>query len=327
MPWGVAASVGGALVSSALAPSTGSSSAGPAYQPTDQYGMDQSYQQNYGQYGSTLNSYYGQTNPQAYATYQGQTNNPYAAQYTQGAQTAQNAYYGLGASAGQQATGEYNAANSLMQSANNWDANGQVYQNLMQTTGDSSNAQNYLRGINSSPYGAAVTSNALSGAQLSYANTQLQNQESATAAAGQANQAGAGLQNTSAQAYNTGSSLPYNAQNSIYGNQTTALNNYYGSSISPYMSGLNQLQSNAGAYIGIGQAAQSQAAQQSLSSAQLQQQQAAGITSGLSSAINGISNGYNSSPGTNAYGFNTGSSALSSPSTYDYASSGYYGSY
>jgi hypothetical protein len=322
MPWSAAlavgASVAGAAVSSALAPSTGSSSAGPDYQPTDQPGMDASYQSNYGTYGSTLGSYYGATNPNAYATYQNQYNNPQTSNMLAGAQTAQNAYYGLGASATGQAAGEYGAANSLLQAGQNWDANGAVYNNLMQTTGDTSNAQNYMRGINTSPYGAAVTNNALSNANVQYQTTALQNQESATSAAGAANQAGAGLQNTGAQAYSTGAQIPYTAQNTVYGNQNTALQNYYGSSVSPYLSGLNQLQSNAGAYIGIGQAAQSQAANQSLSTAQMQQQQAAGIGSGISSAVQGI---YSNNTGINSASSQAAQTAAD-PYAYSYGQDG-----
>ena len=324
MPWGIAAGVVGSVASSAISGAMGGGSSGGSYSPyigAYQPQQDQAYYNNFNTYGNTLGGYYGTVSPLAQTTLNSSYYNPEANNYNLGAMQAQNAYYGAGQQASQAGANVLGLGQQLGQAATNWDANGAVKQNLEQQAGDTANAQSYLRGIQGSPYGASVATNAVNQADLNYANIQLQNQISASGAAAGAYQKGAGLQGQASGYYGTGASLPYTAQNAITGNQSTALGNYYGA-ISPYLQGLNQLQGNALQYLGYGNTSQNTAAGQ--------QQQAASAWGNLGyQAGNGLYNAFNSSGG-GSYapnsGFTTGSSMYSSPSTYDYYGSGNYSS-
>lgn len=326
MPWGIAAGVAGSVLGSVASSAIsggggGGGSSGGSYSPyigAYQPQQDQAYYNNYNTYGNTLNGYYGFTNPLASQALMGQYNNPQANNYQIGAAGAQNAYYGAGAGAYGAGTQAYNNANSLLQAANNWDSTGAVKANLEQQAGDTANAQSYLRGIQNSPYGAAVATNAINQADLGYANTQLQNQISATQASGQQLQLGNQLQGAGAGYYGTGASLPYTAANSISQNQFGALNNYYGT-LSPYLQGLNQLQGNALQYLGYGNTSQNTAAGQA--------SQAASTWGNLGyQAGNGIYQGLQGGGGAApSYGFTTsGGLNAGNAGNYDYYGSGDY---
>lgn len=102
-----------------------------------------------------------------------------------------------------------------------------------------------------------------------------------------------------------GGAMPYNANQTMYGNRNQALQNYWGN-VSPYLSGMNQLQSNDLGYMNQGQAAQNQAWNQNMGNQQWQnqlaQQYGGPMTSALSNWWNG---GYPSyGGGFNAGGFN-----------------------
>ena len=290
MPWGVAASVGGALVSSALAPSAGSTSAGPAYTPYNQPALDSAFNNYYGAYGDTLTNYMYATSPLATGLLNNQFNNPYAGNYTQGAQQAQNAYYGAGAQANTAGANNFALAQQAQQNATNWGLNGSELGLLQSQAGDTANAQSYLRGIQGSPYGAAVATNAIDQTNLNYALNQAQTQQNYASLASSLYGAGTQQYGAGAGYYGTGSSLPFQAQSQVYGGQNQALQNYYGT-IGNYLQGQNQLQSNALSYLGYGTTAQNTAANQAYNNYGLQQQQASGITQGLAQAANGFSGG------------------------------------
>lgn len=324
MPWGAVAGVVGSVAGSAIsgAMSGGGGSSGGSYSPyigAYQPQQDTAYYNNYNTYGNTLGNYYGLTSPLATNTLTNSYNNPYTDNYISGSQIAQNAYYGAGQQANNAGGADYALAQQLGQASQNWDANGAVKANLEQQAGDTANAQSYLRGIQGSPYGASVATNAVNQADLNYANIQLQNQLQAGQAA--TNAYGAGTQQYGAGAgyYGTGASLPYTALNSVTNNQSSALGNYY-NTVSPYLQGLNQLQGNALQYLGYGNSSQNTAAQQA--------QQAASSWGNLGyQAGNGLYNMYNNSgSSTPNYGFTTGSSMYSSPSNYDYYGAGDYSS-
>lgn len=325
MPWGVAAGVAGSVLgsvaSSAISGGGGGGSSGGSYSPyvgAYQPQMDTNFNNNYNTYGTTLGNYYGLTNPLAQGALSSQYNNPYASNYTSGALGAQGSYYGAGANAYQAGTNAYGQASALNNLATSWDANGAVKSNLEQQAGDTANAQSYLRGIQGSPYGASVATNAVNQADLNYANMQFGNELQATQAAGQQLGLGASLQGQGAGYYGTGASLPYTAQNSISSNQFGALNNYYGTQ-SPYLQGLNQLQGNALQYLGYGNTSQNTAAGQA--------SQAASTWGNLGyQAGNGVYNAFQGGSSTPNYGFTTGSSAYSNPGSYDYYGGGDYSS-
>ena len=299
----------------APSPSGGGSSGGNAYIPYNQSGLDTSFNNNYNQYGTTLGNYYGQTNPAAYNTFLQNYNNPYTQNAMGGATAAQNSYYGAANMAQPAGNQMYGLSGNLANAATSWDPNGTMKAYMAQQAGDTANAQSYLRGIQGSPYGASVATNAIDQSNLAYQQTALQNQLAATQGAGAAAQQGAGLQGLAAQYQQTGSTLPYNTANSIYGNQNQAISGYYGT-MSPYLQGLNQLQSNALGYMNNAQGAQNQAFNQGA-------QTASGISQALTPALQGIGGaigGYFGGGGSSSYGnpFSTGTSMYSSPTTYDY---------
>lgn len=178
---------------------------------------------------------------------------------------------------------------------------------------DATNAAEYSRGIENTPYGASVQANADQQFQLNWQNQQLARQQAglASAAGGYQNALGQGTNYTQAQSglqtaqdanyanlansatsmyanylnaqaqnqnlgaqglantYNAASNLagaaagayqnegmaPYNAQNMINNNLNAAIGQYNANQ-TPYLSGQNQLMSNALAYMNFGQGAQ-----------------------------------------------------------------------
>lgn len=104
---------------------SGGGNAPPVYIPTNQQGMDQSFQDAYKQYQNAVNSYYGTTNPLNQQLLSGQFNNPYGSILQNGANMA-GMQYGTTANQGSA------AANNLFQNAADtsqwasWDRNGMV---------------------------------------------------------------------------------------------------------------------------------------------------------------------------------------------------------
>lgn len=323
---GLAAGIGGSLISGALSGGgggTGATNSNGVYQyiPTNQPGMDTNFNNYYNTYGNTLGAYYGNVNPLA-TSYLGQSVNPTGSQsYQQGAQTAQNAYYGAGA--GAQAAGQnlYGLAGNLSNEAQNWGLNGSELQQLQQQSADAANAQSYLRGTQNTPYGAATAANAVDNTNLAYAQQQAGTQAQLAGAAGSLYGQGTQQLGAAGQYYGTGAALPYQAGQNILSGENQGLTNYY-NTVQPYLAGLNQLQGNALQYLGYGNTANNTAA----GNAQYASSLYGGLGNQIGQAIGGLaSNYFGSSP--SSYGFTTGSSMLSDPSSYDYYGSSGYSSY
>lgn len=82
-------------------------------------------------------------------------------------------YYGANGQGGTIGT----AAGTMLNNA--FDPSGAVYQQGLSTATNNANAQEYSRGIQNSPYGAAVTGQAQQGYNTAYNQQQLSNQQSA----------------------------------------------------------------------------------------------------------------------------------------------------
>ena len=324
---GLAAGIGGSLISGALSGGgggTGATNSNGVYQyiPTNQPGMDTNFNNYYNQYGNTLGAYYGNVNPLA-TSYLSQSVNPYGAQsYQTGAGLGQNAYYGAAAGAQSAGNVEYGLGSSLANASQNWGLNGTELQQLQQQSADAANAQSYLRGTQNSPYGAATAANAIDQTNLAYAQQQAQTQAALAGAAGSLYGQGTQQLGAAGGYYGTGAALPYQAGQNILSGENTGLTNYY-NTVQPYLAGLNQLQGNALQYLGYGNTANNTAA----GNAQYSSSLYGGLGQQLGQAVGqGISNYYGSS-GTPNYGFSTGSSIMSDPSSYDYYGSSGYGGY
>lgn len=316
---GLAAGIGGSLISGALGGGggTGATNSNGVYQyiPTNQPGMDTNFNNYYNTYGSTLGNYYNTVNPLASTILGQQFNDNYQNNYLTGAQTAQGAYYGAGAGAQQAGAAEYGLGNQLANAASSWGLNGTELQQLQQQSADTANSQSYLRGVQNSPYGAAIATNAVDNTNLAYAQQQAATQAQLAGAATSAYGAGTSQYGTGAGYYGTGAALPYTAQQSILGNQSNALSQYYGSSVQPYLSGLNQLQGNALQYLGYGNTANNTAA----GNAQSAQNLYSNLVSGGANLGNSIYGALNSSGGS-GYNFSMpgGNSMYGNSSGYDY---------
>lgn len=324
MPWGaVAGAVAGSVANSVLAPSGGGTSGGSnnAYIPEGRPGTDQNFIYNKDQYQTALGQQQGNVSPynqlllqnQFYGPYSGNAQNAanaagqsyqnnanqasalsqgnygYAQQQMQNAQQQQQLYQqGLGNI--QQSTGNlYSGGNQILQTA--LDPQNALYNRTAQQLTDQTRAAQYARGIQSSPLGASVESNALGNFNIDWQNQQLQRQaqglQSAASAYGSAgnqytgylgsinqnnaqntqNIAGAqqnafGLGQQAAGAYQSAGQTPYQTNQNIYSNQNQALQNYLGNN-QGYLSGLNQLQSNDLSYLNYGTGAQNVGYQQS----------------------------------------------------------------
>lgn len=234
--------VGGALAGGTN-PSGGQAS---AYIPTARPQFDQNFQNYYGQYGNTLNNIQGQTGPASQQVFGNQFNNQYAPGFQTSANQAGQVY---GQQAGQAAGGAntlYGAGNQLYQMA--FDPMQSQYNRARDQLVENTRAGEYARGIAMTPYGAAVEGDTLGQFQNDWQNQQLQRAESGLNAAGTAFRGGATLGNTAGAMTLASGQTPYDASNTVYGNQANAINTYWGAN-SPYFTGNNQLQSNALGYI------------------------------------------------------------------------------
>lgn len=307
--------LGGAL-GGAAGGGGGSTSGGSntAYIPSDRPGVDQNFLSNKDQYQQALQQQQGAVNPYNQQLLQGQFNNPYQQSAQTGANQAGQWYQNNANQANALAQGNYGYAQQQMQNAqqqqqlyqqglgnvqgstNNlygggnqvlqsaFDPQNALYNRTAQQLTDQSRAAQYARGIQSSPLGASVESNALGNFNIDWQNQQLarqaqglQSAQSAYGAAGNqysgylgainqsnaqntnnisgAQQNAFGLGQQAAGGYQAGSQLPYQTSQNIYGNQNQGIQNYLGNS-SGYLSGLNQLQSNDLAYLNNAQGAQ-----------------------------------------------------------------------
>lgn len=264
-----------------------------AYIPTNQAGMDQNFQNYYGNYATDINNLQAQTAPAAQQTFQNQFNNPYSNQYLSGANQASQAYGQQAGQAGQAANQSYGAANQLYQSA--FDPQSDLYAQQSQQNSDATNASQYARGISQTPYGASLAANSQMNFNNQWENQQLSRQAQGVSAMNSANQSGAQLGQDSASMYNLSGQIPYSAQNSIYGNQNSAISTYNANS-QPYLQGLQQLQSNSLGYMNGAQSANNQAFQQQ----QANQQNMQNSIQSLGNAAGSLNN-WNNTQGFNGY--------------------------
>jgi hypothetical protein len=270
MPWGVAAAVGGAVVSSALAPSpSGGGSSGQYYSPTGLGTADTQWQGlqtgNYNTYNNTdLQQYGGQSlnaGLQAYNnTAPGYQNaaNAAGSQYTQLGQQLQGA-------AGQQfgaQGGLLSAGQQLYQTS--LDPQNALYNRSVQQLQDQTGATNSMYGLGSSAAGAGVANQALGNFNIDWQNQQLQRQATGLqgygAAVGQAGQAagqGGALGSAGAGYTLQGGQTPYTTGQQIAA-QPGQLGGAYGSYLQSNVYGPAQgLQQQAIPYMNYGQGAQS----------------------------------------------------------------------
>lgn len=324
MPWGaVAGAVASTVAGKALSSKGGGSSGGSnsAYIPEDRPGVDKNFLENKNLYQQTLQQQQATISPYNQQLLQSQFGNQYAGAAQTGAQQVGQWLTNNANQAQALGTGNYNYANQQMQNAqqqqqlfqqglgnvqgstNNlygggnqvlqsaFDPQNKLYDRTAQQLTDQTRAAQYARGIQSSPLGASVESNALGNFNIDWQNQQLarqaqglQSAQSAYGAAGNqytgylgainqnnaqntsnifgSQQNAFGLGQQAAGGLQAGTQLPYQTNQGIYGNQNQALQNYYGNN-SGYLSGLNQLQSNDLGYLNNAQGAQNTAFNQS----------------------------------------------------------------
>lgn len=316
------------------APSTGTYGGNPnVYIPGNQPGADALYQSIFSQMAPYASSLPSQLIPQYQQYAQSIQTNPYAqtalggaggaAGYAMGTlepqlQAASGSLYNMGAStlpyvSALNAAGEASIpyANQILSTG--FDPQSSLYNQLQQQTLDQSNATNSMYGLGSSPYGAGVANQNLSGFNINWQNQQLQRELQAAqgygsilnapvqALSGASNIAGQGFTG----AYNLGSdatstlanssALPSQAYLGIQQQGLGALNSLvggYNSSFGPGESLANLLQS----YLGLGQSAtglaQAGQAQQFSQNQTLGQNLSTALTNPqLAQLFNGISSG------------------------------------
>jgi hypothetical protein len=218
MPWSVAAAVGasvaGAAVSGAMAPSTSGGSGGQSYYvPTGLPYADQTWQ---GLLGSELGQYQN-TNVNQYglqSLYNGlNANSQYGGAYQNAANTAGGQYGQLGQQLGTASGQEFGAANQIYQQA--FDPQNALYNQQVQQLQDQTGATNSMYGLGSSAAGAGVANQAMSNFNIDWQNNQLSRETQGLSAMGQAyGQAGA-LGQAAGQATYQGGQLPYQTAQTI----------------------------------------------------------------------------------------------------------------
>lgn len=240
-----------ASAASSLANSGGGG--GTAYVPQNQQGGDQNAQQN--MYGLTHDAELGNT------LARNVVNNPYATGAMTGAKSAGHYLdYTLSpqlrhdaTNLGRQANRGYAAAGAELRSA--FDPQNALYNRTLQQTRDQTLAGLSATGVGNSPYGAGVLGQTLGNFNIDWRNNQLSREQSGLASYGQYlgqggnaySQAG-NLGNAGAQAWLTGSSLPYSTYNGIQQAGLGALTQ--GSNLNSSAS------SAAQGYLGLGQTGQ-----------------------------------------------------------------------
>lgn len=331
---GVASGIGGSLVGSLLSPSRGGTAPGvsPVAQLPGQAEMAKNLQSGTQDYLKTAQQFYGMDPSYANQAFQAMYANPYAA----AAQTAAGQAGGMSGDwanranlAGQGAMGAgqqaLQAGQQVWQTAQ--DPQQALYNQMQQRVMDQSNAINSQYGLGASPVGAGVAGQNLTNFDIAWQNQQLQRQlqgqgalnqgiDAYTGAARQGlgmGQAGVGMQQQAG-------ALPYQTAQGIGQNQFGALSANQAAmqgAMSPYQQQIN----NMANYLGLGQAAQAQAAGQAYGQQQLQRQDAAnignlaarGIQAGMDASgwFGGGSGG--SQPGVDMGGFYTPTTQLMGP--------------
>jgi hypothetical protein len=247
MPWGaaagLAASVAGSAISSAMAPSTsgGSGGAGSYYVPSGLQGADQQWQnlqnQNYNVFSASqpqLQDYGQQSLAAQLAAY-----NTYGSPYQNAANLAGQQYGNLGqqlTNLGNQNIGYGQQLQGYGQQVFNTalDPQSALYNRSVQQLQDQTGATNSMYGLGSSAAGAGVANQALGNFNIDWQNAQLQRQLQGLQGlgqisniAGQYNQAGAGELAAAPQYTLQGGQLPYQTAQFL-GGQPAAIGGQYG---------------------------------------------------------------------------------------------------
>jgi len=258
----------------------GNGQGGSAYIPTNQAGADTADQSAIAGLGRNAGSG---------ANLAGRIiNNPYETQTMQGARSAGHYLdYTLSpqlrhdaTNLGRQANRGFAAAGDELRTA--FDPQNALYNRTLQQTRDQTLAGLSATGVGNSPYGAGVLGQTLGNFNIDWRNNQLAREQSGLQSYGQylgqggnAYSAAGNLGSAGAQAWLTGSSLPYSTYNGIqnaglgalgtssglYGNQSTAAGNYLQIGQAGQQAGFNQAQVN-GQNLGAGLSALSGYGQQ-----------------------------------------------------------------
>lgn len=246
MPFAAIGAIGAAVsVAGAIKGMTDGPGGSSAYIPTNQAGADTAAQNAITGLGNNATTGAGLAN--------NIINNPYAGSVIPGAQRTGSYLTGsLAPQLRQDATRLSNSSTIGLNSAQNelntaFDPQNALYNRTLQQTQDQTLAGLSATGVGNSPYGAGVLGQTLGNFNIDWQNNQLARQQSGLSSYGQyLGQAGNGyagagnLGNASANAYLTGSSLPYSTYNGmqtaglgalgtssgLYGNQSTAAGNY-----------------------------------------------------------------------------------------------------
>ena len=208
------------------------------FQPQGLNAADTTYS-NLVQQMATSNPYAAQA-PNATATFNAQYNNPYATGYQNAANTAGSAFNTTGQQNLANSTAIGNTVNPAIAASNQilnlgFDPQSALYNQIMQQTQNASNVNNAASGVGNTPYGASVTGNNMTQANISWQEQQLQRAIQAlsgytggVAGAGNSANTANTLGMAAGQNFNNAGAVPFNAANTITGNQSTALNNLLG---------------------------------------------------------------------------------------------------
>lgn len=200
---------------------SGGSNASPSYQPSNQAGADQSYQNFINDLGTLQGQQASNTSNLASAATAVQ-NNPYYSTAIQGAQ--QVAQQSQGVAAGQQAAAQnlYGLAGMAQPMATQinqtaFDPQSALYNQQYQQNQDQTNATNAMNGVAGSPFGAGLSAQSGQNFNLNWQNQQLGRQTQGagavaglTSAAAGADQTGANLASQGLTTLAQGSALPSN---------------------------------------------------------------------------------------------------------------------
>ena len=296
----------------------GGGGSGDIYTPTNRAGMDQSFQDNYRQFGDQNKTQFNNTNAGNLSTFHNQYNNPAAPGFQDWAARAGRTYEGQADLALGAGTNLYGAGDKAYQAG--FDPEKNLYNKNRQDLIDGTRAAQYARGVGMTPYGAGVEGNVLENFQNDWQDRQLERAGRGINMMGQAYKGGAGMGNTGAAMQLAAGQTSYDANNTIYGNQNAAIQNYW-NNIAPYMSGLRNQGSDALGYMNGANAAAGLRDGQNNARQNRWDKTIEGISGPVSSAINNIwGNNGKSNGGTytdqNGWTYDSGGNPVGYPSNY-----------
>lgn len=286
MPWGaaagLAASVAGSAISSAMAPSPSGGGSG-YYTPTGLGTADQTWQQllqqqvgNQAGINNLVDPYYQNSLQSGFNTILG-----YSPNYQGAADQAGGYYTQLGGQLGNAANTLFTGAGNIYQNA--FDPQSALYNRTVQQLQDQTGATNSMYGLGSSAAGAGVANQALSNFNIDWQNQQLQRQLQGLQGIGQAyGQAGA-IGNASGQATLAGGQLPYQTAQGIAAYPGQLANQYAQGIEQGPLSSASSIAGQIIPYMNYGQGAQAVPYQNAYNNAQAM---GGAVTQGISSLGN-----------------------------------------